>query len=120
MNPNDQECFSLYLYGAGFKARDDNTLGMLTGNPSPPHFCLSCIRREECEDAHEQRVRELLPERAERFDQKMKEAINRGLGATLAAVLLGQRGLDPFAEVAVDNFKRGHGDRGKQSGTLVQ
>lgn len=124
MDPKTQECLGLYLYGAGYYARDDNTLSMVTARTgkreTPPHFCLSCRKREECEAEHEERVRAAAPEAAGRFDELMGQARSRGVPPTLAAVHLATRGLDPYAKVAVDNFSRGHGDRGRKSGTLVQ
>lgn len=119
INPKKQECLGHYLYGAGYFARDENTLGLVTGNQSPPHFCLRCPKREECEDEHERRVRERLPEAAEKFDRLMAEARRRGVPSTLAAAVLSKRGLDPYALAAIENFNRGHADRGRQSGPLV-
>lgn len=121
MNPKTQECLGYYLYGAGHQAQEDNTLGLVTGEGAArPHFCLSCPKRTECEDEHEKRVRRIAPEAAEEFDRLMKEAQGRGMAPTLAAVLLGKRGLDPYAIEAIENFKRGHADRGRESGILTK
>lgn len=120
MDPRTQECLGFYLYGAGYFARDDNTLGVLRGERNTRHFCLGeCPLRQECEDKHEERVRELLPEDCERFDRMMHDARSRGIPPTLAAVKLGERGLDPYMRIALDNFKRGHGDRGRSAGLLA-
>lgn len=120
MNPREQDCFGLYLYGAGYFSRDDNTLGLLTRNQSPPHFCNRCPKHEACEDEHEKRVRERAPEAAEQFDRLMREGRRRGIPPTLMAVVLGKEGKDPYAIVAIENFNRGHGDRGRQTGPLVK
>jgi hypothetical protein len=109
-----------YLYGAGYFARDDNTLGVMTGRESPPHFCLRCPRQADCEDEHEQRVRQAHPEESEQFDRLMKEGLRRGAPSTLLAMMIGRSGKDPFALVAIENFQRGHGERGHEAGPLVQ
>jgi hypothetical protein len=120
MDPKTQDCIGLYLYGAGYFARDQNTLGLVTGQKSPPHFCLSCPKRAECEDRHEMLTRERMPALCEVFDRRMSEAQRRGVPPTLAAMYLAKKGLDPFAKTATDNFNRGHGDRGRTAGPLVQ
>jgi hypothetical protein len=120
MDPKVPECVGFYLYGAGYYSRDENTLGLVTGRKSPPHFCLSCVARERCENEHERRVREKLPEMAEEFDRLMTEAQRRGVPPTLAAVAIGQRGKDPYALMAVENFKLGHAHRGSVAGPLSQ
>lgn len=122
MDPKTQECLSRYLYGAGYYSRDQNTLGLIGANPTktPPHFCLSCRLRAECEDAHEKRVRRIRPAEVEKFDRSMKRAVRRGVPPTLLARLLANRDGDPFAAVAVENFKEGHRDRGARAGTLVR
>jgi hypothetical protein len=119
MDPLAQECMSLYLYGAGWFAQDQNTLSLLAGGEAPPHFCLQCPKNEECQDEHEKLVREQLPAEAETFDRLLNGAVRRGMPATLAAVRIGQQRQDPFALVAVDNFKRGHAERGRVSGRLA-
>jgi hypothetical protein len=120
MDPKTQECVSFFLYGAGFHAKDENTLAIVTGQKNPPHFCLSCIRRDDCQTQHAARVREMMPEEAETFDRLMAEGTRRGMPPTLTAALLAKDGRDPFAAVAVDNFKRGHADRGVRDGTLTK
>lgn len=120
MDPKAQECLGLYLYGAGYYSRDENTLGLVTGQKSPPHFCLGCVARARCEDEHERRVRERLPEMAETFDRLMAEARARDIPPTLAAVMIGQQGKDPYALVAAENFTQGHADRGRSAGPLVR
>lgn len=121
MDPKQAECLGLYLYGAGYFARDENTLGLLTGRgTSEPHFCLSCPKRAECEDEHEQRVRQFRPAQVESFEARMRQGVRRGLGATLVAAYLGRKGEDPFAIAAVENFNRGHADRGRKDGPLVR
>lgn len=120
MDPRKAECLGHYLYGAGFHARDDNTLGMVTGRKTPPHFCLTCPRRAECENEHEARVRAAQPAACETFDQRMRIAIRRGIPPTLAAAYIGRKGADPFAVAAIENFNRGHADRGRVAGPLVK
>lgn len=121
MDPKKAECIGHYLFGAGYFAQEDNTLGMVTGAGSAqPHFCLTCPKRAECEDAHERRVRRLAPARAEEFDRLMREARRRDMPPTLAAVWIGRQGKDPFMQEAVENFKRGHADRGRERGPLVR
>lgn len=121
MNPRTQDCLGHYLYGAGYFAREDNTLGIVTGHgTSQPHFCLTCPKRALCEDEHEKRVRRLRGQEAERFDRMMAKARQKGIAPTLAAVWMGKNGLDPFMDTAIDNFKRGHADRGKIDGPLVK
>jgi hypothetical protein len=121
MDPKKAECIGLYLYGAGFYSREQNTLGIVTGHGSAaPHFCLTCPKLVECEDQHEQRVRRTRPADAEAFDRRMREARRREIPATLAAAWLANKGLDPFAAVAIENFSRGHAERGKTQGTLIQ
>jgi hypothetical protein len=121
VEPKKQECIGLYLYGAGYYAREDNTLGLVTGNAGEqPHFCLTCPRRADCETKHEQRVRRLMPAQVEAFDRIMREAVRRDVGPTMVAALLAKQGRDPFAATAVENFSRGHADRGREAGTLVQ
>lgn len=120
MDPRKQECFGEYLYGAGYFSRDDNTLGLMTGSESPPHFCLRCPRQAECEDEHERRVRDAHPEATELFDRRMREGQRRGAPPTLLAMAIGREGGDPFALVAVENFKRGHAERGRDAGPLVR
>lgn len=114
MDPRKQECRGSYLYGAGYMAVDDNTLGLVTGTKSPSNFCMGCGLKAECEDDHERIVRELLPEAAELFDRLMNDAVKRGIKPTLAAVLLGKQGKDPYMNVALDNFRRGHAERGQR------
>lgn len=120
MDPKRQECFGIYLYGAGYFARDENTLGLMTGRGTKqPHFCNTCPRRVACEHEHERRVRDGQPEATDQFDRLMSEARARGIAPTLAAVLLGKRGLDPYANTAIQNFASGHADRGRKDGPLV-
>jgi hypothetical protein len=120
MDPKVPECVGFYLYGAGYYSRDENTLGLVTGQQSPPHFCLTCVARERCENEHERRVRDKLPEMAEQFDRLMAEALRRDIPVTLAAVMIGKEGKDPYALVAVENFNLGHAHRGSIAGPLVQ
>lgn len=121
MDPKKQDCLGHYLYGAGYYAREDNTLGMVTGNgAAQPHFCLTCPKLKDCENEHEERVRRLAPRRAEEFDKRMKQARQRDIPATLAAVWLGKNGLDPYMDQAIENFKKGHADRGRTAGPLVK
>lgn len=119
MDPKQAECVSFYLYGAGWYSRDENTLSILRGK-RPEHFCMGCVKLEECTNEHERRVRRLQPAAAEKFDVRMKQAINRGMGATLAAVHLARMGLDPYATAAIENFKQGHADRGAKDGALIR
>jgi hypothetical protein len=112
MNPKTQDCLGHYLYGAGYYSREQNTLGVVTGQKSPPHFCLSCPMREECEHQHEARTRRMMPQAVEHFERRMREARRREIPPTMAAVFLAQKGLDPFALLAVENFTQGHADRG--------
>lgn len=120
VEPKTQECLGVYLYGAGYYARDDNTLGLVTGHgASQPHFCLTCPKRAECEDEHEQRVRRQAPQAVENFERRLKQARRREIPPTLAAVWLAKQGLDPFAMIATENFSRGHADRGRKDGPLV-
>ena len=124
-DPTKQECHGLYLYGAGYFSRDDNTLsfaigrGVASARQPPPHFCLTCLRRNSCEAEHERRVREAHPGQVELFDLRMREAERRGFSPTIAKLFLGQQGLDPFATAAIDNFNRGHAERGQHSGLIV-
>lgn len=120
MDPRNQECFGQYLFGAGWFARDDNTLGLLTGRKSPPHFCLQCPKRKPCEAAHERQVREDQPAAVERYERLMREGIRRGAGKQLIKLLIGRNGDDPFANEAMENFTRGHAERGQEAGPLVQ
>jgi hypothetical protein len=120
MDPKAQDCVGFYLYGAGYYARDENTLGLVTGQKSPPHFCLTCVAREHCENQHELNVRERVPEMTDEFDRLMTQARQRSVPPTLAAVLIGKRGKDPYALIAAENFSRGHADRGRRDGTLIQ
>lgn len=122
MDPKQAECVSFYLYGAGWYSKEDNSLIMATGRAGkrPDHFCLTCPKQEECTNEHERRVRRLQPAAAEKFDVRMKQALKRGMGATLAAVHLGRMGLDPYATAAVENFKQGHADRGAKDGALIR
>lgn len=123
IDPRKQECFGVYLYGAGYYSRDDNTLALVTGAAGrsiPEHFCLRCPRQVQCEQEHERLVSEALPEEAELFDRLIKDAIRRDLPASLAAAYASKKGVNPYASVAMDNFARGHADRGKVSGPLTQ
>ena len=120
-DPKRQDCLGFYLYGAGYYAREQNTLGLVTGHGSAaPHFCLTCPKRAECEHEHELRVRRLAPKASENFDRLMKQARRRDIPPTLAAVHIAQQGLDPFALQAVENFKVGHADRGQIDGPLTK
>ena len=112
----------LYLYGAGYYSRDENTLSLLHdgGKTTLPHFCLSCPKRAECENEHERRVRATQPAAVEKFDRLMKRAARRGFPPTLAARLIGRGGDDPFANDAIENFRRGHADRGAILGPLIK
>lgn len=122
MNPKTQECLGHYLYGAGYYAQQTNTLGLLSRDRKPaPHFCLTCPKLAECEDAHERRVRRLRPAQVEKFERLMREAQRRGIPPTMVARMLSnQPGGDPFAEEAVENFKQGHRDHGRKTGPLVR
>lgn len=121
MDPKTQECHGLFLYGAGYFARDDNTLGMITGKGSAQeNFCSQCPRRTSCETDHERRVRAQRPALVEAYDRLIKEGIRRGAPRALLKLMIGRDGQDPFASAAIENFKRGHADRGKQTGPLVQ
>lgn len=112
MDTRKQECRGLYLYGAGYHSVEDNMLGLVTGSDSPPSFCTKCPLKAECENDHEAIVRDLLPEATETFDRLMREALERGVPSTLVAVFLSQQGSDPYMNVALDNFRRGHRERG--------
>jgi hypothetical protein len=119
MDPKTQECLGHYLYGAGFFARDQNTLGMVIGEKNPSHFCLSCPQKEECENRHEVIVREEMPAAAEKFDEIMAGARARGADLLATAFLASTKGLDPYAASAAMNFELGHRDRGMRDGLLA-
>lgn len=114
MDPRKQECFGHFLYGAGWFSRDENTLGM-----RGEHFCQRCPRYVACEREHDRRVRATAPAAVEAYDRLIAEGRRRGLSALLVKLLLGQRGKDPFAAAAVENFNRGHAERGQEAGFLV-
>lgn len=120
MDPKKQECLGLYLYGAGYYSRDQNTLGLVTGQKTPPHFCMTCPKVRDCESEHERRVRRNRPQDVEEFDRHMRAAQRRGIPPTIAARVIGQMDGDPFAEVAVENFSKGHADRGIAAGPLTR
>lgn len=120
MDPRKQECHGLYLYGAGYFSRDQNTLAVVSSHDAdPPHFCLTCPRRESCEAEHDRRVRANHPAEVELFDRRMAEADRQGFRPTVIRLLLSQKGLEPFVRVAIENWSAGHGDRGRESGFLV-
>lgn len=119
MDPRKAECVGHYLYGAGYFSRDENTLALVTGEQTPPHFCMTCPVAQRCEDEHEMRVRALRPAQAERFDRLMRTGVRRGHSPTAIALFASTRGQDPFALVASENFSRGHADRGREAGLLV-
>jgi len=119
MNPKKLECRGLFLFGAGYYARDDNTLGIVTGRKTPPHFCMRCPIAAECEKEHQTRVADQMPEAVELFERAIIEAHNRGIPLALVAAKLGALDKDPYALVAAQNFEAGHRARGKISGTLV-
>lgn len=116
MDPRKQECHGEYLYGAGYFSRDDNSLLLVN---RPEHFCRQCPRMTSCEQELDRRVRDAVPADVERFERILAEAQQRGYAPALARMLLGRKGLDPFARAAVMNFNRGHAERGSQAGFLV-
>lgn len=121
MDPKTQECHGHFLYGAGYYARDDNTLGMITGRGSAQeNFCAQCPRHVSCEAAHELAVRAAQPTAVETYERLLQEGRRRGAPLTLLKLVIGQSGKDPFVADAIANFKRGHADRGRQTGPLVQ
>lgn len=122
MDPRKQECFGLYLYGAGYMSRDDNTLSVVAVSgvkQQREHFCMRCPKRKPCELAHERKVRESRPDLAERYDGLIAEGRRRAAPETLLKFLIGRDGKDPFANVAVENFNRGHAERGRLDGLIV-
>ena len=121
MNPRDQDCFGYYLYGAGYYAREDNTLSVITGGKQvAQHFCRTCPVQTQCEAAHEQRLREAGGEAIEQFDRLMQEAQRRQIPPLFASFHFDKQGLNPFAASARDNFTRGHADRGRIDGALTK
>lgn len=119
MDPRKQECMGRFLYGAGYFARDDNTLGLITGNSTPPHFCMSCPQRKRCEDLHERRVRQEVPAEVDSYERIVREGKARQVPESLVKLLAGRNGKDPYANVAAANFNEGHADRGRVAGMLV-
>lgn len=122
MDPRKQECFGLYLYGAGYFARDENTLSVVVGGQErtqAKHFCMVCPRMTSCEKAHNTRVRNDAPREVAEYDRVVREAARRGVSELLARVMLARRGADPFQTQAIENFNRGHADRGRIAGLIV-
>lgn len=120
MDPKKQECFGQFLYGAGYFSRDENTMSIaIVGRSAEGNFCTRCPRRKGCEEAHERRVRTDKPAAAEQYDRLVREGQRRGVPQALLKFLIGRDGRDPFAGTAVENFKRGHADRGQEAGTLI-
>jgi hypothetical protein len=124
MDPRKQECIGFYLYGAGYFSRDENTLGLVTAAPLPTtatrHFCARCPAVEECERRQHQRVAAERPEQTRHFDDAIERVSRHGIAPETAAYVLAQRGLNPHFADAMDNFKRGHADRGRLAGPLTQ
>jgi hypothetical protein len=116
MDPRKQECHGLYLYGAGYFSRDENTLAIASADV---HFCQRCPRMASCEQEHARRVRSATPAEVEAFERSVAQAQHHGFSALLAKLFLGQKGRDPFARAAIENFNRGHSDRGRISGLIV-
>ena len=111
MDPRTQECVGRYLYGAGYYSRDQNTLGLVLGQKSPPHFCLQCPLVQACEEKHEERTRRKMPAMVETFERTMAEGRRRNIPPTMLAAKLSQAGKDPFAALAIENFGQGRADR---------
>jgi hypothetical protein len=120
LDPHKQECFGFFLYGAGAMARDENTLGVALGREANDHTCSRCPRRVECEAEFERRVRDAMPWAVERFERAMTVGTKRGYPPSLVKAYLAKKDQDPFASMAIDNFKRGHADRGRRDGALLR
>lgn len=98
----------LYLYGAGYFAREDQRLGILRGERTEASFCSSCPGRRRCEIEHEARVREKVPEAVDLFERQIKEGARRGATRAIVAVARMKSGdPDPFMALALENYKRG-------------
>lgn len=123
MDPRKQECFGLYLYGAGYFARDENTLSIVVSGrerrTEPKNFCMMCPRHASCEKTHNARVRNDAPALAAEYERLMQQAQRRGASAMLAKLMIAREGRDPFQEQAIANFNKGHADRGQLSGLIV-
>jgi hypothetical protein len=121
MDPKAEDCYAFYLYGSGFFAARENTLGLVTsaGIGSRRHFCLTCRVKDACEAAQHERVRDADPEAAEEFQRAVREAVGAGFTELLAEMALAQHGQNPYYTDALDSFKRGHADRGRETRSIT-
>lgn len=111
MDPRKQECRSLFLYGSGYYANEDEAKKRVTGRRAS--FCAECPARRRCEKEHVLRVSASRPEEVERYERRVAEGKRRGVSPTLLQAAMMQAGIaDPFLTAALVNFQRGMGERG--------
>lgn len=109
-DPRKQECHGIYLYGAGYHAREDQSKEVLTGQASS--FCNECPAERSCWERHRSRTAEVSPEHVERYERERRDAEKRGIGAALfAANKFRERDPDPYFRLSQENFQRGIADR---------
>lgn len=112
MNPRKQECFGLYLYGAGYFAREDQRAGILRGERTEASFCGECPARGGCEAHHNERMKETRAEAVDVFEGQVRQAERRRVPRRLVSVARMQSGdPDPYMAGALENYQRGVRDR---------
>lgn len=110
IDPQEQECHGLYLYGSGYYAEEDQIKERLMNQPTS--FCGECPRERSCWDQHRERTGELSAEHVERYERERRKAEKRGVGAALFAATKFREGdPDPYYRLSQRNFHRGVADR---------
>jgi hypothetical protein len=112
VNPDKQECFGLYLFGAGYYADEDESRKATIGDET--HFCQRCLRAPECMDDLRGRVKHDRPDLVDEYDQLMKAAERRGVPELTASYHLSRIGKHPYATKSSSNFSLGRTQRRRE------
>lgn len=118
MNPDKAECHGRFLYGAGYKASEDERVGDIVGGFRS--FCNNaCPKVETCKRAHRLRTSVVDPQGTEIFERQVKEYARLGIGENMVAMVRARAGNpDPYYRQAMVNFREGQQDR-KEDGRVA-
>lgn len=111
MDPDKAECHGRYLYGAGYKANEDERVGDIVGGFRS--FCAhACPKVETCKSAHRLRTSVVDPQGTEIFERQVREYARLGIGEHTVAMVRARAGNpDPYYRQAMVNFRQGQRDR---------
>jgi hypothetical protein len=118
-DPDTQQCFGLYGYGTGYKAKETAARAALIqgiGQQPVEGFCVSCPKRNECWESTAGLVEIRWPLEFAAYNRAMEGMIELGVprehaGQLLSAALAQVNIMDPYAVTTVENAGQGQKDR---------